>query len=170
MKVKEIMVKEVATLDVNDELSLANDIMRLGRIRHLPVVDGTRLVGIVSERDLFRSSLAQALGYASKDTRDLMKTLHIKDIMVTGVITIPPDTEMCEATKMMIEEKIGCLPVVEDNLLVGLITETDVLMQYVKECEKRLVRLPAGSRELGIKEAGPVARFFLSTPAAFPPG
>ena len=88
MKVKEIMVKEVATLDVNDELSLANDIMRLGRIRHLPVVDGTRLVGIVSERDLFRRSLAQALGYASKDTRDLMKTLRIKDVMVTGVITI----------------------------------------------------------------------------------
>ena len=137
MKVNEIMVKEVATLDVNDELSLANDIMRLGRIRHLPVVDGTRLVGIVSERDLFRSSLAQALGYATKDTRDLMKTLHIKDVMVTGVITIPPDTDVCEATKIMIEEKIGCLPVVENNLLVGLITETDVLMQYIKECEKR---------------------------------
>jgi CBS domain-containing protein len=137
MKVNEIMVKEVATLDVNDELSLANDIMRLGRIRHLPVVEGTRLVGIISERDLFKKSLAQALGYASKDTRDLMKTLRIKDVMVTGVITIPPDTEVCEATKMMIEEKIGCLPVVEDNLLVGLITETDVLMQYIKECEKR---------------------------------
>jgi CBS domain-containing protein len=136
MKVKEIMVKEVATLDVNDELSLANDIMRLGRIRHLPVVDGTRLVGIVSERDLFRSSLAHALGYASKDTRDLMKTLHIKDVMVTGVITIPPDTEVCEATKMMVEEKIGCLPVVEGNRLVGLITETDVLLQYIKECGK----------------------------------
>jgi len=44
---------------------------------------------------------------------------------------------VCEATKMMIEEKIGCLPVVEGNRLVGLITETDVLMQYVKECEKR---------------------------------
>jgi len=136
MKVKEIMVKEVATLDVNDELSLANDIMRLGRIRHLPVVDGPRLVGIVSERDLFRSSLAQALGYATKDTRDLMKTLRIKDVMVTTVITIPPDTELCEATKMMMEEKIGCLPVVEDNRLVGLITETDILMQYLKECSK----------------------------------
>ena len=46
MKVNEIMVKEVATLDVNDELSLANDIMRLGRIRHLPVVDGAKLVGM----------------------------------------------------------------------------------------------------------------------------
>jgi acetoin utilization protein AcuB len=66
-----------------------------------------------------------------------MKTLQVKDVMVTGVITIPPDTEVCEATKMMIEEKIGCLPVVENNLLVGLITETDVLMQYIKECEKR---------------------------------
>jgi CBS domain-containing protein len=136
MKVKEIMVKEVATLDVNDELSLANDIMRLGRIRHLPVVDGPRLVGIVSERDLFRSSLAQALGYATKDTRDLMKTLRIKDVMVTTVITIPPDTDLCEATKIMMEEKIGCLPVVEANRLVGLITETDILMQYLKECSK----------------------------------
>jgi CBS domain-containing protein len=136
MKVKDIMVKEVATLDVNDELSLANDIMRLGRIRHLPVVDNTRLVGIVSERDLFRSSLAQALGYGTQHTRDLMKTVRLKDIMVTGVITIPPDTEVCEATKIMIEEKIGCLPVVEDNRLVGLITETDILAQYVKECGK----------------------------------
>jgi CBS domain-containing protein len=137
MKVKDVMVKEVATLDVNDELSLANDIMRLGRIRHLPVVDGIRLVGIISERDLFKSSLAQALGYASEDTRDLMKTLKIKDVMVTGVITIPPETELCEATKIMVQEKIGCLPVVQDNRLVGLITETDILLQYVKECGGR---------------------------------
>lgn len=136
MKVKDIMVKEVATLDVNDELSLANDIMRLGRIRHLPVVDGPHLVGIVSERDLFRTSLAHALGYADKDTRDLMKTLRIKDVMVTGVITIPAEMELCEATKIMIEEKIGCLPVVEDSRLVGLITETDILQQYLKECSK----------------------------------
>jgi predicted transcriptional regulator len=91
-------------------------------------------VGIVSERDLFRSSLAQALVYASKDTRDLLKTLHIKDVMVTGVITIAPDMEFCEVTKIMMEEKIGYLLVVEDNLLVRLITETDILMQYLKEC------------------------------------
>jgi CBS domain-containing protein len=136
MKVKDVMVKEVATLDVNDELSLANDIMRLGRIRHLPVVDGTRLVGIISERDLFRTSLAQALGYATKDTRDVMKGLRIKDVMVTGVITIPPEMELCEATKIMMEEKIGCLPVVEDGRLVGLITETDIMLQYLKECSK----------------------------------
>lgn len=134
MKVRDIMVKEVATLDVNDELSLANDIMRLGRIRHLPVVEGSRLAGIVSERDLFRSSLAQALGYGTKDTRDLMKTMHIKDIMVPAVITVTPETPLCEAVRLMLDHKIGCLPVVETERLVGLITETDILVQYLKDC------------------------------------
>lgn len=134
MKVRDIMVKEVATLDVNDELSLANDIMRLGRIRHLPVVEGSRLAGIVSERDLFRSSLAQALGYGTKDTRDLMKTMHIKDIMVPAVITVTPETPLCDAVRLMLNHKIGCLPVLEDERLVGLITETDILVQYLKDC------------------------------------
>jgi len=134
MKVKEVMVKEVATLDVNDELSLANDIMRLGRIRHLPVVEGTRLVGIVSERDLFRSSLAQALGYGGQASRDLMKTLRIKDIMVPGVVTTSPEADLCQAVKDMMDKKIGCLPVVEDDRLVGLITETDIMLQFLKNC------------------------------------
>ena len=137
MKVRDIMVKEVATLDINDELSLANDIMRLGRIRHLPVVDGGRLVGIVSERDLFRSSLAQALGYGTKTTREIMKTLSIKDVMVPEVVTIAPDAEACEAVQLMLDKKIGCVPVVDNHRLVGLITETDILVQYLKECGQK---------------------------------
>lgn len=132
MKVKDIMVKEVATLDVNDELSLANDIIRLGRIRHLPVVEGTRLAGIISERDLFRSSLAQALGYGLKDSRDLMKTIRIKDVMVKEVITVSPETDLKEAVRLMVDKKIGCLPVVQEDRLAGLITETDILIQYLK--------------------------------------
>ncbi len=133
MKVKDIMVKEVATLDVDDELSLANDIMRLGRIRHLPIVSGESLVGIISERDLFRSSLAQALGYHTKDTREVMKTLRIKDVMVKEVVTVSPDTELVEAVALMVARKIGCLPVVQDDKLLGLITETDILLQYCKD-------------------------------------
>ncbi len=140
MQVKDIMTKEVATLSSEDELSLANDIMRLGRIRHLPVVSGETLVGIISERDLFRSSLAQALGYGNKDTREVMKTLRIKDIMVQQIITVTPDTELRVAVAIMAERKIGCLPVVQDNKLMGLITETDILMQYCRDlggCPKR---------------------------------
>jgi CBS domain-containing protein len=133
MKVQDLMVKEVATLDIEDELSLANDIMRLGRIRHLPVVAGEQVVGIISERDLFRSSLAQALGYGNKDSREVMRTLHIKDVMVKKVITIPPDMELKDAVAIMVERKIGCLPVVQDDKLLGLITETDILVQYCRE-------------------------------------
>src|SRR5208337_3656111 len=134
MKVKEVMVKEMATLDVNDELSLANDIMRLGRVRHLPVVDGARLLGIISERDLFRSSLAQALGYGGKTPRELMKTVRIKDIMVRELVTISPEMDLLQAVKIMVDKKIGCLPVVDHDRLVGLITETDIMLQYLKNC------------------------------------
>jgi CBS domain-containing protein len=132
MKVRDIMVKEVASLDVNDELSLANDIMRLGRIRHLPVVDGKRLVGIISERDLFRSSLAEALGYGGKASRELMKTIRIKDIMVGDVLTVAPEDDVKEAVRLMVERKVGCLPVVEKDRLVGLITETDILVHLLE--------------------------------------
>ena len=134
MKVKEVMVKEVATLDVNDELNLANDIMRLGRVRHLPVVDGARLLGIISERDLFRSSLAQALGYGGQASRELMKTVRIKDIMVRELVTISPEMDLLQAVKIMVDKKIGCLPVVDHDRLVGLITETDIMLQYLKHC------------------------------------
>ncbi|MBW1917787.1 MAG: CBS domain-containing protein [Deltaproteobacteria bacterium] len=132
MKVRDVMVKDVATLNVEDELSLANDIMQLGRIRHLPVVEGKKLVGIISERDLFRSSLAQALGYGTRASRDLMKTIRIKDIMKTDLITIFPEAELKEAVRLMLDKKIGCLPVVQEGELIGLITETDVLSQYLK--------------------------------------
>src|SRR5512136_423783 len=121
MKVRAIMVKEVATVDVKDELSLANDIMRLGRIRHLPAVDGHQLVGIISERDLFRTSLAAALGYGTRAARDLMKALCIKAIMVSEVATVSPETKLADAVRIMLEQKIGCLPVVENERLVGLI-------------------------------------------------
>ncbi len=135
MKVKEVMVKEVATLDVHDELSLADDIMRLGRIRHLPVMDGVRLVGIVSERDLFRSSLAQALG-GGQTSRELMKTVRLDEIMVREIVTISPELDLCQAVKIMVDKKIGCLPVVDQDRLVGLLTETDVMLQYLNSCGK----------------------------------
>ena len=133
MQVKEIMVRDVATLDVGDELSLANDIMKLGRIRHLPVVAGTKLVGILSERDLFRSSLVKALGHEPSKTRDVMKAVRIQDIMIKNLITISPDADIKEAVQLMLKYKIGCVPVVQGGELMGLITETDILMLCLKD-------------------------------------
>lgn len=133
MKVKEIMAKEVATLKVDDELSLAEDIMHLGRIRHLPVTDGDKLVGIISERDLFKASLASVIDYDYQIKRDYMKTVVIKEVMKTDLITVQPDASVKEAAEMMLHHKIGCLPVVEGYRMVGLITETDILRLHVEQ-------------------------------------
>ncbi len=133
MKVKDIMVRDVTTLDIGDELSLANDIMKLGRIRHLPVLEGKKLVGIVSERDLFRSSLVEALGHEPTKTRDVMKAIRIQDIMVRNLVTISPEADIKEAVQLMLQHKIGCVPVVAEGELLGLVTETDILMLCLKD-------------------------------------
>jgi CBS domain-containing protein len=132
MKVKDIMTKNPATLGRNETLDVADDIMTLGRIRHMPVVDEGRLVGVVSQRDLFRSAVASALGYGGKAQRTITKTIRVKEVMSEPVITISPDTSIKEAARRMMESKIGCLPVVENDQLVGLVTETDIL-RYVAE-------------------------------------
>ena len=133
MKVKDVMVRDVATLDIDDELSLANDIMKLGRIRHLPVVSGKQLVGILSERDLFRTSLVEALGHEPTKTREFMKAIRIQDIMVKKLITIAPEADIREAVQLMLDHKIGCVPVVAGGELLGLITETDILRLYLEQ-------------------------------------
>jgi CBS domain-containing protein len=121
------MAPEVTTLKRNDKLTLAEDIMHLGRIRHLPVLDddGQHLVGMVSQRDLFRGALACALGYGQHAQRKVLDTLFVKEVMSTDVITTTPDTPLVEAARVLVERKIGCLPVVEKGRLVGIVTESD---------------------------------------------
>jgi CBS domain-containing membrane protein len=127
LKVRDVMTAQVTTLKRNDKLTLANDVMQLGRIRHLPVLDDDdeQLAGIVSQRDLFRGALAQALGYGQHASRKLLDTFAIKDIMATDVITTSPDTPLVDAARVLMERKIGCLPVVDKGRLVGIITEGD---------------------------------------------
>jgi CBS domain-containing protein len=137
MNVRNIMVTELVTLHVDEELSLASDIMNLARIRHLPIVEGERLVGIISQRDLFRASLASVMGFDYAETRDHLKSVAIKDAMVKEVITVGPDTDVQVAGRIMLEKKIGCLPVVEGDRLVGLLTETDIIrcfLMHYEEC------------------------------------
>jgi CBS domain-containing membrane protein len=125
-RVRDVMIAEVTTLQRNDKLTLADDIMRLGRIRHLPVVDENgQLAGIVTQRDLFRGALAKAIGYGERAQRQLMDTLVVKEVMTSDVITTSPDTPLAEAAQVLVERKIGCLPVLEAGRLVGIITEGD---------------------------------------------
>jgi CBS domain-containing protein len=125
------MTTELITLSVEDELSLASDIMNLARIRHLPIVEGTRLVGIISQRDLFKASLASVMGYDYAETRNHLKTVAIKEVMVKDVITVEAYTDIQKAGRIMLDKKIGCLPVVQGDRLVGMVTETDLLKYYL---------------------------------------
>jgi CBS domain-containing protein len=121
------MTARVATLGSSDTLDIADGIMCMGRIRHLPVVDGTRVVGVVSQRDLFRSALGAALAFGTREPQKLMRSMEVRDVMSAPAVTIDPGAAVQEAARNMVEKKIGCLPVVEDGKLVGILTETDVL-------------------------------------------
>jgi CBS domain-containing protein len=131
VRVKDIMAKEVSTLGRNDTLDVADDIMTLDRIRHLPVLEQGRVVGVVSQRNLFRSALASALGYGEKAQKTLLRTVRVKEGMSEPAITISPEATVKETVRLMIEKKIGCLPVVEGHTLVGIVTETDILRYVV---------------------------------------
>lgn len=118
LRVEEMMTPGVIALREDDSVAVADEQMRLADIRHIPVVDGrNHVVGIVSNRDVFR-----ALG--GLDGRKL----RIGEIMSRDVLTVAPEAPAFRAAEIMLDNKIGALPVVsEDEVLIGIVTETDFL-------------------------------------------
>ncbi len=126
MRVGDVMSREPKTLDRNDRLELADELMRTVRCRHLPVLDERgRVAGVVSQRDLFQSALLRALGYGSRARDQVLSSVVVKEVMTEPVLTTTPDTPLAAAARMMSERKVGCLPVVEGTVLVGILTEGD---------------------------------------------
>jgi len=129
--VREIMMGSPVTLKPEDTLDLANDVISLGRIRHIPVADGGRLVGIITERDLSGAAASQIFGLKQKSKSALLKSVLLKDVMKKRVMTVAPETPIKDVAHLMANKKIGCLPVISEGLLVGLVTTTDIL-RYVE--------------------------------------
>ncbi len=124
--VEDLMSRNVKTLDRNDRLTLAEDLMQASRIRHLPVVnDRGRLVGILSQRDLFHSALVRALGFGTNAKDKMLSGIPVKNVMHDQVVTTTPDTPVADAARLMMEHKVGCLPVLRGEELVGILTEGD---------------------------------------------
>jgi CBS domain-containing protein len=126
-RVRDIMETKLVTISASERLSMVEDIMTLGRVRHMPVVQGGRLVGVVSERDLLRASLSVLSEHRDAERRAFLHVVEISRVMSTPPIVIGPDATIEEAAALMADEKIGCLPVVSGDELIGMITETDVL-------------------------------------------
>lgn len=131
------MQEKVVTIGEADSLSTAEDIMRLGGVRHMPVVHGGKLVGVVSERDLLRISLSELNAGANDERRAFLHVLQIGRAMSTPPVVIDPAASIEEAAELLAEHKIGCLPVVEGEDLVGLLTGTDVLLYFAGRLSPR---------------------------------
>ena len=125
-KVRDVMSKNLFTLRRNDKLAIADELMKQERIRHIPVLDDDgALCGIITQRDLFRGALLKALGYGSRAEERMLTSIPIKEAMHEDPHTVSPDTPLDEAARAMLEHGIGCLPVVENGALIGLLTEGD---------------------------------------------
>jgi acetoin utilization protein AcuB len=128
MRVKNWMTRGPATILSGALVRGAVDMMRARRLRHLPVLDrGRKLVGIVTDRDLRQVTFAPALQRRLPNLAEALKTLTVAEVMTRGVVTVRPSAEIREAARLMHERKIGALPVVDGDRVVGLLTESDVL-------------------------------------------
>jgi acetoin utilization protein AcuB len=131
MLVRSRMTPRVHTASPETTLAEALGITRANRIRHLPVLDGDRLVGVVTGRDL---RLAMPPIWAAERDEMLAALNHrrVGEVMVRSIITTSPDTPLEDAARQLYTHRIGCLPVMEEGRLVGILTETDVLRAFVE--------------------------------------
>ena len=125
--VSDSMQREIATLSPDETAATALAVCRERRIRHLPVLEGGRLVGIVSDRDL-RSS-TPALG--DPDRAAALQRVLVGEVMAREVVIADPEDPIEQAANTMRERKIGCLPVMEGDDLVGIVTTSDVMEALV---------------------------------------
>lgn len=137
LKVQDLMSNDLITLLPDEDLALAEEVMRLGRIRHLPVVDDeNHLLGLITHRDILRAQIS-SLAHLSKARDKQVKRSILASVVMTKVVeTVAPDMPAADAGKMLLANRFGCLPVVENDLLVGIITEADFLALAVHALER----------------------------------
>ncbi len=127
-KVASAMQPEFVSVKSRDQLDFVDDIMQLGRIRHMPVVDDGELVGVVSQRDLLAAALSRALDFDPTQRRTFLRSVLVGEVMTPKPITIGPDATLLEAARTLLAHKIGCLPVVDEaGRPVGILTESDLV-------------------------------------------
>jgi len=116
--------KKLITIERGDNVRKAFQLMEENNVRHLPVMEDRRIVGIISERDLRK---ARSLKKGTTGEYEYDDSFSLEDLMTPNPITINPEIEVSEAAKIILEKKIGCLPVMEGDRLVGIITKTDII-------------------------------------------
>lgn len=126
MKVRDIMTWPVTTLSPTDTLAQAEQLMNVERVRHIPVVDGDVLVGVLSHRDVLAAAISTLSNPSDEEDLELKRRARVGEVMRGAVETITPETSAVEAADHIITHKLGCLPVVDErHHLIGIVTASD---------------------------------------------
>jgi CBS domain-containing protein len=126
VKVREIMTTPVATLEPNDNLAFAEELMTVERVRHLPVVDGDVLVGILSQRDIAAASIPLTQDPSTEQDVAAKRKVRVDEVMHHDVETVHPDDDAIAAADILLLQKVGALPVVDERQhLMGILTQAD---------------------------------------------
>jgi acetoin utilization protein AcuB len=116
-------------------LAEAKVIMERYWVRHLPVVEGDALVGMLSDRDIRMASLPPGPAYTDAEREALLGRVAVRDTMTRNPRTVGPDAPLVEVVRLMLEHRFGGVPVLDGGRLVGIITETDILRAFLKRVE-----------------------------------
>jgi CBS domain-containing membrane protein len=128
LKVKDIMTAEVFVLHATQTPELVRSLMRIKHVRHVPIVEpDNTFVGLMTHRDLLAQTISHLAEVDDEEQEYLDRHIHIMNIMKTDVLTVDPELDVCQAITLLLEHKYGCLPVVSDGKLVGIVTEADFL-------------------------------------------
>jgi len=132
--ISSIMTQEVITLSLKDTLYSAEKRMKTNHIRHMPVVDEDKLIGLISLSDLQRISFIDAYSKEGTEDTPVYNMLSINDMMIKNPLTASPKTTILEVSKLLASKEFHSLPVVDDGKLVGIITTTDLLHYFIELC------------------------------------
>jgi CBS domain-containing protein len=127
MVVEDVMSRDVVTLAPEQTLRDAITLLRRQRIRHLPVVEGQKLLGIVTDRDVKRATPSVLTGVGKDEYDNSLATIKVAQVMTREPVTVLRRSPLKSAVEIFIETRFGALPVVDDGRLVGILTDTDVL-------------------------------------------
>ena len=127
MQVSDFMTTEVTSLQENDTLLDAAMVFVRSPFRHLPVLRDKKLVGIISERDVKQFAPSLLSRTTAEEYNQIMETTPISRVMIKNPVTLRPDQPIFEAANLLYSRRIGCMPVVENDELVGIITTTDLV-------------------------------------------
>ena len=131
MRVNEWMSPSPITAAPNTSVSEARELMRRSTIRHLLVTEGKELVGIITDRDIRLNLPSPATSLSVWEINYLLTRLTVGDTMTKAVITVEPERPIEAAARLILDHRIGALPVIDNGRLVGILTETDLLRAFV---------------------------------------